>query len=192
VTRRGGFAVIRECLSDHVHVAGEPHWCDDHVLSRIVAEPDIDNLADLEAVHRPAEPGASPLTDPERNAIAGIRALESMHLGREPINAEIEHGRRAALGHEERFRPTTLSAGGGFRKETIAGTRRNGRDATPHVLDRELNHVSGTIKGVAAVYNRHQYLPERKAALEACDAMWRGSYTPTGPAPMSSRCVLAR
>jgi integrase len=37
----------------------------------------------------------------------------------------------------------------------------------PHVVDRTLNHVSGTIRGVAAVYNRHAYLDERKAALEA-------------------------
>jgi len=35
----------------------------------------------------------------------------------------------AAKGHEERFPPTRLSAGYGFRKETIAGIRRNGRDA---------------------------------------------------------------
>jgi hypothetical protein len=34
-----------------------------------------------------------------------------------------------AVGHEERFPPTRLSAGCGFRKETIAGMRRNGRDA---------------------------------------------------------------
>ena len=34
-----------------------------------------------------------------------------------------------AMGHEERFPPTKLSAGCGFRKETIAGMRRNGRDA---------------------------------------------------------------
>ena len=33
------------------------------------------------------------------------------------------------MGHEERFPPTRLSAGYGFRKETIAGMRRNGRDA---------------------------------------------------------------
>jgi integrase len=37
----------------------------------------------------------------------------------------------------------------------------------PHVVDRILNHVSGTIRGVAAVYNRHAYLEERKTALEA-------------------------
>jgi len=37
----------------------------------------------------------------------------------------------------------------------------------PHVVDWILNHVSGTIRGVAAVYNRHAYLEERRAALEA-------------------------
>ena len=36
---------------------------------------------------------------------------------------------RSAQGHEERFPLTRLSAGYGFRKETIAGMRRNGRDA---------------------------------------------------------------
>jgi integrase len=37
----------------------------------------------------------------------------------------------------------------------------------PHVVDRILNHVSGSIRGVARVYNRASYFEERKAALEA-------------------------
>jgi len=37
----------------------------------------------------------------------------------------------------------------------------------PHVIDRILNHVSGTIRGVAAVYNPHAYFKERQTALEA-------------------------
>ena len=37
----------------------------------------------------------------------------------------------------------------------------------PHVVDKILNHVSGSIRGVAAVYNRYSYLEERQAALEA-------------------------
>jgi hypothetical protein len=37
--------------------------------------------------------------------------------------------RMTAKGHEERFPPPSLSAGCGFRKETIAGMRRKGRDA---------------------------------------------------------------
>ncbi len=36
----------------------------------------------------------------------------------------------------------------------------------PHVLDRVLNHTSGTISGVAAIYNRFQYLDERQHALD--------------------------
>ena len=37
----------------------------------------------------------------------------------------------------------------------------------PHVVDKVLNHSNGTIRGVAAVYNRFEYLEERRAALEA-------------------------
>ncbi len=38
---------------------------------------------------------------------------------------------------------------------------------TPHVVEAALNHVSGTIKGVAAVYNRYRYDEEKRVALEA-------------------------
>jgi integrase len=37
----------------------------------------------------------------------------------------------------------------------------------PHVVDKILNHTGGSIRGVAAVYNRHAYIDERRAALEA-------------------------
>ena len=37
----------------------------------------------------------------------------------------------------------------------------------PHVVDKILNHVTGALGGVAAVYNRHDYLPERRQALDA-------------------------
>lgn len=35
-----------------------------------------------------------------------------------------------------------------------------------HVADRVLNHVQGAIKGVAAVYQRHEFLTERAVALD--------------------------
>ncbi|WP_371229861.1 tyrosine-type recombinase/integrase [Roseovarius sp. 2305UL8-3] len=38
-----------------------------------------------------------------------------------------------------------------------------------HVTEKLLNHVSGTISGVAAVYNRHTYLEEMRAAVAAYD-----------------------
>ncbi len=35
----------------------------------------------------------------------------------------------------------------------------------PHVVERVLNHVSGAQGGLVGVYQRHEYRPERKAAL---------------------------
>ena len=34
------------------------------------------------------------------------------------------------------------------------------------MVEKILNHQSGTVRGVAAIYNRHQYLDERRAALD--------------------------
>lgn len=36
----------------------------------------------------------------------------------------------------------------------------------PHVVERVLNHASGTISGVAAVYNRFQYPEEMQTAVQ--------------------------
>ncbi len=45
------------------------------------------------------------------------------------------------------------------------------RIGTPiHVTERLLNHVSGTVSGVAAIYNRYSYIDEMRAAMEAHDA----------------------
>jgi integrase len=54
----------------------------------------------------------------------------------------------------------------------------------PHIVDKVLNHVSGAIRGVAAIYNRHGYLEERKTALEA----W-GRYIDNLIRPTSSNVV---
>ena len=35
----------------------------------------------------------------------------------------------------------------------------------PHVIERLLNHVSGTVSGVVAIYNRHAYLSEMRNAV---------------------------
>jgi integrase len=52
-----------------------------------------------------------------------------------------------------------------LRRTCTTGMARLG--IAPHVADRVLNHTEGTIHGVAAVYNRFQYIDERKAALDA-------------------------
>lgn len=36
----------------------------------------------------------------------------------------------------------------------------------PHVIERVLNHISGSQSGVAGIYNRYGYLPEKKSALD--------------------------
>lgn len=42
-----------------------------------------------------------------------------------------------------------------------------GLGIAPHVVEAALNHKSGTIKGVAAVYNRYSCAAEKRAALDA-------------------------
>jgi integrase len=51
-----------------------------------------------------------------------------------------------------------------LRRTCVSGMAALG--VAPHVADKILNHQSGTISGVAAVYQRHQFMLERKEALE--------------------------
>jgi integrase len=51
-----------------------------------------------------------------------------------------------------------------LRRTCVSGMARLG--VAPHVADKILNHQSGTISGVAAVYQRHDFLAERREALE--------------------------
>jgi integrase len=57
----------------------------------------------------------------------------------------------------------------------------------PHVVDKVLNHSGGTIRGVAAIYNRFEYLEERRAALEA----W-GRYVESLVTPVPANIVQLR
>jgi integrase len=50
-----------------------------------------------------------------------------------------------------------------------------------HVVDKILNHTAGTISGVAAIYNRYDYLDERKVALDAL-GRWLKALTHGKPA----------
>jgi integrase len=51
-----------------------------------------------------------------------------------------------------------------LRRTCVSGMARLG--VAPHVANKILNHQSGTISGVAAVYQRHEFLTERREALE--------------------------
>jgi len=50
-----------------------------------------------------------------------------------------------------------------LRRTCVSGMARLG--VAPHVADKILNHQAGTISGVAAVYQRHDFLAERREAL---------------------------
>ena len=51
-----------------------------------------------------------------------------------------------------------------LRRTCVSGMARLG--VPPHVADKILNHQAGTISGVAAVYQRHEFLSERRQALD--------------------------
>jgi integrase len=52
-----------------------------------------------------------------------------------------------------------------LRRTAASGMARLGQPV--HVVEAVLNHRSGTIRGVARVYNRHDYAAEKRTALEA-------------------------
>jgi integrase len=51
-----------------------------------------------------------------------------------------------------------------LRRTCVSGMARLG--VPPHVADKILNHQAGTISGVAAIYQRHDFMAERRDALE--------------------------
>jgi len=52
-------------------------------------------------------------------------------------------------------------------RRTFATITTGNLGVAPHVIDKVLNHVNGAVKGVAAVYQRAQYMDERRDAMEA-------------------------
>jgi integrase len=55
-----------------------------------------------------------------------------------------------------------------LRRTCVSGMARLG--IAPHVADKILNHQAGTISGVGAVYQRHDFLAERRKALDVWGA----------------------
>lgn len=49
-----------------------------------------------------------------------------------------------------------------------------GAGVAPHVVEKVLNHISGTLSGVAAVYNRYGYDAEKRHALETWGTFLEG------------------
>jgi integrase len=65
-----------------------------------------------------------------------------------------------------------------LRRTCVSGMARIG--VAPHVADKILNHQAGMISGVAAVYQRHDFLSERRQALDLWGAHVGAMLTDTG------------
>jgi integrase len=117
------------------------------------------------------------------------------------LDKDMEKARRAALNlplNDETYRRAlNIPAGKPLPVEiepwTVHDLRRTAAtgmarlNIAPHVVDKVLNHVSGSIHGVAAVYNRFEYFDERRIALEA----W-GRYVENLVSPVATNVVPMR
>jgi integrase len=113
----------------------------------------------------------------------GETAVSGFSKAKSRLDAAMQDAKCAELGKADQIPEWTLHD---LRRTAATGMAR--LNFAPHVVDKALNHVSGTIRGVAAVYNQFQYLQERRAALEA----W-GRHVGTVTSPTASNVVaLAR
>ncbi|HVC52755.1 MAG TPA: site-specific integrase, partial [Stellaceae bacterium] len=77
-------------------------------------------------------------------------------------NADLIEGSDAAAAEKVEIAHFTIHD---LRRTTATGMA--GIGIAHHVLDKVLNHTSGKISGVGAIYNRFEYFDEREAALAA-------------------------
>ena len=68
-----------------------------------------------------------------------------------------------------------------LRRTVASGMARLG--IQPHIIEKVLNHATGTVSGVAAVYNRHGYLKEKYISLCHDGASAIDSPPPPPPPP---------
>ena len=73
-----------------------------------------------------------------------------------------------------------------LRRTAASGMARMGIPV--HIIEAVLNHRSGAISGVAAVYNRFNYMPEKRHALDA----WAAHVMGLADGPAGSNIVALR
>ncbi|MDE1917953.1 MAG: tyrosine-type recombinase/integrase [Sphingomonadales bacterium] len=110
------------------------------------------------------KPHAVPLSAFALNLLAELPRYEGCDIvfttnGRVPINGftkAIQHMHDISGTSNWRFHDLRRTAASGMARAAVP----------PHVIEKVLNHISGTISGVAAVYNRYGYDAEKRGALE--------------------------
>jgi integrase len=104
----------------------------------------------------------------------GTTPISGFSRGKRRIDAAMLKAKRDELGADADPIPRwTLHD---LRRTAATGMAR--LNIPPHIVDKVLNHVTGTIRGVALVYNRFEYLEERRAALEAWGRFVENLVTP--------------
>lgn len=110
------------------------------------------------------KPHVVPLNDFALRLLAGVpRFLDCDFVftttGRTPISGfskALRNLHAQSETSEWRFHDLRRTAASGMARASVA----------PHVIEKVLNHISGTISGVAAIYNRYGYDAEKRQALE--------------------------
>lgn len=105
--------------------------------------------------------GGSVVESPFVFTTTGSTPFSGFSKAKEILDREILAARRAVDVDAEPMPNWTFHD---LRRTATTGMARLG--IHPHIADALLNHKDGTIRGVAAVYNRHAYLDERRRALE--------------------------
>ena len=116
-------------------------------------------------------------------SVTGTTPVAGFSKVKRRLDAAVLAAKRAELGPECDAVPRWTHHD--CRRTAATGMAKLG--VAPHIADRILNHVAGGLKGVAKVYNRFEYLPERRAALEA----W-GRHVDSLLTPQSNVVTLVR
>lgn len=90
---------------------------------------------------------------------SGDRPFENFSRLKKALDTKIKNKR--AKDGQVNISPWTLHD---LRRTCASGMARLG--VAPHVIEKALNHSSGKIRGVAAIYNRYEYAPEMRTAFE--------------------------
>jgi integrase len=108
--------------------------------------------------------------------VTGTTAVSGFGNAKRRFDLIMAEARRHSLGLSEHTRIPDWRLHD-LRRTAATGMAR--LNVAPHVVDKVLNHSGGSIRGVAAVYNRFAYLEERRAALEEWGRYITALVTPT-------------
>lgn len=121
-----------------------------------------------------------PLAEPVRDLLAGVPRIKGPGYvfttsGVAPVKGWARvilrlHAGVAAAAEKERGEPVAIAPFGFHDLRRTAATGMARLAVPVHVVEAALNHKSGSVSGIAAVYNRFDYAQEKRAALEA----WAG------------------